>query len=539
VTATLPKTLIDIPKDKGIHIKTAGKKAEKYVYKYTKHYRNQNGQPRSKAKNIGKYDPKTNKMQPNNNYYQLYPTQQTQPKPTTIYDYGYTYLIQKISQQIGLTDTLTQTFGEKQAQEILTIVAYMIKEGTTMDTIDDWQQRNHTNLTRTLTSAACSTLFANQTPAQRHEFFKHWIKKSLTNSTVYYDVTPISYYSQNLMSVEHYYNNYHENLNQFNLGMFCDEQTKLPLYYNRYNGNLTDKTNLSYVLANAKNIGIERVKLVLDERFWSEEDLKTLRSCCAAFTLRMPPSLKLSQQLLVTHRSEVESYTHELELYPHLYGISVDTVVCGVEGRVLLFYDALSHVKLCEDLSAYIEDLKVELAGLKHYPTKNLSRYEPYFVLTRHVGDLEFDYAVDTQKVELLRAMKGYFLLFSTDMLSSLSDVLYYYRAKDVDEGLFTQIGVDLSCGRVCVHSEEIIEGKVFVVFVACVLRSYLLSRLAGFLSVNCLSLRKALNLLSNIVIMSCGGDEFRFVWALSEKQKKILSVFGVEDDIVGSLEGL
>jgi hypothetical protein len=148
-------------------------------------------------------------MQPNNNYYQLYPTQ-----PTTIYDYGYTHLIQKISQQIGLTNTLTQTFGEKQTQEILTIAAYMIKEDTTLDTIDDWQQRNHTNLTRTLTSAACSTLFANQTPTQHHKFLTP--QKNPNQQHPILRCHPQSAHSQNPINIKPKHNQDHKNLNQFN-----------------------------------------------------------------------------------------------------------------------------------------------------------------------------------------------------------------------------------------------------------------------------------------------------------------------------------
>jgi transposase len=38
----------------------------------------------------------------------------------------------------------------------------------------------------------------------------------------------------------------------------------LPVCYNRYDGSLTDKANLSNVLANARSVGIKDVKLVVD-----------------------------------------------------------------------------------------------------------------------------------------------------------------------------------------------------------------------------------------------------------------------------------
>ena len=53
------KTLIDIPDDTDVHAKSAGSKCEKYVYKYVKYLRNNNGKPRNKSKSIGKLDATT------------------------------------------------------------------------------------------------------------------------------------------------------------------------------------------------------------------------------------------------------------------------------------------------------------------------------------------------------------------------------------------------------------------------------------------------------------------------------------------------
>jgi hypothetical protein len=63
------KTLVDVPVRDGVHIKVAGAKNEKYVYKYTKYFRNADGKPRNKAIMIGKLDITSGKMSPNGNYY--------------------------------------------------------------------------------------------------------------------------------------------------------------------------------------------------------------------------------------------------------------------------------------------------------------------------------------------------------------------------------------------------------------------------------------------------------------------------------------
>ena len=63
--AVYTESPVDIPDDKGVHIKSAGAKGEKYVYKYVKYFRNADGKPRSKAKAIGRLDVGSGKMFPN------------------------------------------------------------------------------------------------------------------------------------------------------------------------------------------------------------------------------------------------------------------------------------------------------------------------------------------------------------------------------------------------------------------------------------------------------------------------------------------
>ncbi len=528
------KYLVDIPSDDGVHVKTAGAKKERYVYKYVKYFRNAEGKPRNKSKAIGKFDPNTGKMVPNKNYFDLYKIDPAMPA-MDVWDYGYSYLVLKVCQDIGLFDCLVNAFSEERAMDIVVIASYLIRCGNTMDGIDDWQQRNYfPGPRRLLTSQSTSKLFGTLSAQQINRFFSDWVKIFLGDRTVCYDVTSVSSYAQHIPAVERGYNRDGENLAQFNIGMFCDEGSKIPIYYNVYNGSLTDKTNLSYVLANAEAIGIHRVKMVVDGGFMDRSCLATLSELCASFTVGLPAHLKESQAIMEKHGAGIDHYANELDV-PHTFGKSIDAQICGVAGKVMLYYDSWNHLFLCNELSERIHRLKAEVSGLKRYPKNKLKRYEPYFILTKHPHGSGFDYAVDINKVEHLRKHKGLFLLFTTDMEATLEDTLYHYRAKDVVEKLFDQIKCDMEGNRIRTHTEQTTEGKVFVTFIACVIRAYLLSNLHEYLKANSTSLKKALNQLSNITIVS-GAEGFRFTKALSKKQKEILKPFGADVSIVAGI---
>ena len=519
--------LVTIPEDAGIHIKTAGTKGDKYVYKYTKYFRNADGKSRNKAKIIGKCSATQGKMTPNNNYFEFYKLDPLLAE-ISYWDFGYSYLVLKVCREMGLMDCLSTTFGER-AMDIVVVAAYIIREGNAMDGIDDWLQRNFfEKFDRLLTSQSVSKIFAAITATQTNAFFVNWVKAALKSGSVCYDVTSISSYAQEMISVERGYNRDGDNLAQYNLGIFCDEINKTPLYYNRYNGSLTDKTNLSYVLANAKAVGIKRVKMILDGGFWSAECFANLHSLCEAFTVGMPAHLKDSERILSAHIGKVEKYENELS-NQQIYCVPIEAEIHGVQGKVLLFYDPLNHFHLCGELSNYIAKLKAELTKLKRYPQKQLERYTPYFSLTK--TDTGFDFAVDANKIEDLRKSKGYFLLFSTDVDSPPERILEHYRAKDSAEKLFAQIKVDMAGNRSRTHNEQTTDGKTFVTFIACVIRSHLLYCLKQYIVDKSTSLKKILNQLSNISIISSQGI-YRFAKALTKGQKEILAAFKLTDDI-------
>jgi transposase len=529
------ESLVEIPSDEGIHIKSAGAKSEKYVYKYVKYFRNADGKPRNRAKAIGKLDVNSGMMVPNSNYFDMYNIDLALPN-IDVWDYGYSYLVLKLCSDIGLFQCLTDAFGEQRAMDIIVIASYIIREGSAMDGIDDWQQRNYfPKYNRLLTSQSTSKIFSNLSAGQMNKFFTDWVKIAMGEDTVCYDVTSISSYAQQMPAVERGYNRDNENLAQFNLGMFCNESSKTPIYYNRYNGSLTDKTNLSYVLANAETVGIKRVKIVVDGGFMDKGCLSSLHDLCNSFIVGLPAHLKESQSILTSYGDNVNNYANELAV-PHTFCTAIDSEIQGVSGKVMLFFDALNHVMLCNELSEKINRLKAELTALKRYPKNKLKRYESYFIIKKHEQGCGFDFEVDISKVENIRKHKGFFLIFTTDMESTPEDTLYHYRAKDAVEKLFDQIKCDMDGNRIRTHNEQTTDGKVFVTFIACIIRSCLLCKLNQYLTDNSSSLKKVLSQLSNITIIS-GSKGLRFTKALSKKQKQILKPFDADNAIIYSLK--
>lgn len=528
------KYLVPVPDDKGVHIKSAGAKGEKYVYKYVKFFRNSEGYPRNKARSIGKLSTEPGMMIPNSNYFEIYKVAASLPD-VAVWDYGYTWLFQKVCNDTGLADILHAVFGPRSA-ELAAMAAFIIREGNIMDHMAEWQERNYlSDIDHPVTSPEASRFFSSITQEERIAFFRLWVKRHYGGKSVCYDVTSVSSYATNLPEVERGYNRDHEDLAQFNLGMFCDEDTRMPLYYDRYNGSLTDRSNLSCVLVNAEDIGIKHVHMFMDGGFWSEECIQSLARECDAFTLGMPVYLTDAEQAIRQCRNQIERYANELPDY-HIYCMGIDSTLYGVSGRIMVYYDPWNHANLCSELSESIARMEAELKKCRRYPKSKLKYFSRYFRLTKHEDDNGFDYEADTEKIENQRKNKGFFLLFTNDMEASASSLLYYYRAKDADEKLFSQIKVDMDGRRIRTHNEQTTDGKTFVTFIACIVRSYMFGKLRQYLHDNSTSMNKVYSQLSNIIMIESEGKQ-RFAKALTKKQREILQQFGAHEAILKSLE--
>jgi hypothetical protein len=286
-------------------------------------------------------------------------------------------------------------------------------------------------------------------------------------------------------------------------------------------------------LENAKSVGINSVKMILDGGFWGEKCFEALGELCTAFTVGMAASLTESKKILNSHASDVAHFANRLTI-PHTFCVAVDTTIWGAKGRALLYFDEMSHAQLCEELFEFINRLNAELSKLKRYPSKRISRYDSYFTITKRENG--FDFSVDADKVDRLMKRKGMFLIFTTDMEATPEDILFHYRAKDVAEKMFEQIKCEMEGNRVRTHNEKTTDGKVFVAFIACVIRSYILHKLAHYLKDNSISLKKAFNLLSNVTIISTPTG-LRFTNALTRKHKLILKPFNAQNEILASLK--
>jgi hypothetical protein len=415
-------TLVEIPEDKGIHLKATGRNRLLYVYKYTNHYSTPDGKKHHEATIIGKYDENTGKMFPNKNFFIFYPIEST-PLEIEYYHYGFSYLVSEVANELGLTKILVDIFGDV-GYDIVTIAGYIIRNGNSIDGIY-WLKETlfpipHSNVT----SPKCSKIFTDLDITTRTCFLKKWLNKHAFKKHVYYDITSILTYCDEIIESERGYNRDGEVLNKHNIGIFCDKDYGIPLYYELYN----DKIDLPYVLQNAMGLKINDVDIFINESFWSSKSFKMMNEISTSFIIETPTHYKQAEETKTANTQIPSDFKYNLGLC-NIVGIFEDATIHNINGKFALYYD--------EKLDPAMQEEETNLQNMKTINSDIIKDYYRHFIIKQDGNDARFSFIKDIKKADRFIKDGVYFSFFTNDTNSSLDQIFKYYRQKNLIENVF------------------------------------------------------------------------------------------------------
>jgi len=500
-----------------------------YVYYRTRTYRNTKGQPTNDVVAIGKRDPKTGKLIPNPRYFEFFPDSShlnsKASTPRQIKTEGCVATFMGIASQTNLFQTLKSCLPSK-CEQLLATAFYMVSEGNVMMYISDWFDNHSVNFTTDMTDLDCSKLFASITDEEKNLFFKEWIKLRGEQEYIAYDVTSISTYSQNIEIAERGYNRDNDNLPQINLGMFYGVTSNMPVYYQTYSGSIPDKMCLEYMMASAKDLGITNTSFVFDCGFVTEDNFHFMYECKIPFITAMPGSRTDAVKLIDKCKNSIEKFENRIKEY-EIYGSMHPISMYGRTIQAHVYFDQTRKILETNEIYAYIDRLESELKRLSR--TKQVTkRFRDIFVIKEH-SKSSFTYELDYIKIDEKLSRAGFFILLSCDLKLTSAEVLKIYREKDCIEKNFDQFKNKLDFKRFKTHWQKTLDGKMFVGFVALILRTYMKHKLKKNPETEKLTFEKTLIELKKIrsVMMSDGK---KILMPLNKIQKEIMATLHIAE---------
>ena len=460
-----------------------------YAYESISYWDKDKRQSRAKRKCIGQLDPQTQKVIPNRKKTKPIVGEKAKRGPVPITRtarsfYGATYLFDRIGQDTGVTEDLMTCFPESYRQ-ILSIAYYLILEDRNpLSRFPRWAAIHRHPYGEGISSQRSSELFASMSEEARQRFFQLQGKRRVEREYLAYDTTSVSSYSKCLRQVRYGNNKDHEPLEQINLALLFGQQSRLPFYYRKLAGNMPDVKTLRKLLADMNTLGYEKIKVVLDRGFFSAANINDMYRHHMKFLIAAKLSLKLVQAHLETVRDKMRIWTHynqDYQLYTYSLPITWDyvqdrpyrgdTIKADHRMYLHLYY---SPDRALEDEKAFnsrLANLQAELESGQRHPDHE-KQYTQYFeVKSTPVRGTK----VIAKEESLAQAKRnyGYFSLLSNEIKDPV-EALSIYRNKDLVEKAFENLKEWLNLRRLAVSSEQSLDGKLFMQFIALIFLSYI-----------------------------------------------------------------
>ncbi|MDP3058584.1 MAG: IS1634 family transposase [bacterium] len=516
-----------------------------YAYESVSYWDKDKQQSRAKRTLIGRVDPVTGETVPTDGRgrkkQEETPSASRGPVPavqTARSFYGATYLLDAIGEKLGMTQDLRQCFPERYRQ-ILSVAYYLILEDNNpLYRFEKWSHLHKHPHGQSISSQRSSEMFASISEEDKTKFFRLQGRRRWEKEYWAYDITTFSSYSECLRQVQYGWNKEHDPLPQFNLALVFGEESHLPFYYRKLAGNIPDSKTLKHLLADLDILGYTKVKLVMDRGFYCEDNINALFKEHYKFLIAVKMSLSFVRQeldLMYDNFRSFEYYSEEYELYCR----SVQThwqytqyhpyknETTSENRRIYLhFYHNLERAT--EEEKAFdrrLINLRNELESDKRNP-EHEAQYKKYFEIktTPKRGTRA------TVKEEATRKAKryfGFFVLMTNEKMDA-TGALETYRNKDLVEKAFGNLKERLNLRRTLVSSEQSLEGKLFVQFVALIYLSYIKKQMQEQGLFRKYTLQGLLDQLDVIECFESPGHELR-VGEVLERQKELYKYLGVK----------
>lgn len=460
-----------------------------YVYESTGYWDKEKKQARNHRICIGKLDPATGEIIPSKKRAadENAVVKRPGPVPSVSYKrlfYGATYLFDAIGDKLGITDDLRTCFPDSYKQ-ILSMAYYLILEDRNpMSRFSKWAATHAHPFGQDIPSQRSSECFVSIDEDAKQKFFLLQGKRRTEHEFLAYDTTSISSYSQSLKQVKYGRNKDHDPLPQLNLALLFGETSRLPVYYRKLPGNVSDVQTVKNMIADIDFLQLDKVQLVMDRGFYSEDNVNALYQHHYKFLIGAKISLKFIKKELDTIRDSMMSRSR----YSAKYGLYHASMLIDwhytekkkrsgeivIDTRRMYLHLFYNDQKATDDkiaLNKLLDTLEDELRSHKK-STDHEKLYTKYYDMketpVRGISIMPKQQAID-------EAVKnaGYFALLSNGTKDPL-DALDIYRSKDLIEKAFGNLKERLNMRRTSVSSEENLEGKLFVQFVALIFLSYI-----------------------------------------------------------------
>lgn len=450
-------------------------------------------------------------------------------RKSSIRSYGSFYLYRKIAERNGMVRALKEALPACW-MEYFTLACYMVSSGDPLMYCEDWLKDTESYPVGPLPSQRISELLLSLPAQGREAFYGRWYAAHDDREYLALDITSESSYSELIEDVEWGYNRDHERLPQVNLCMMVGETSRLPIHQTIYAGSHKDVRTLVTSLARFEAAtGRRPVTIVMDKGFFSAKNIHFLLGEGEAhnFLISMPFTSAFAKKQVESERKDIDCVENTIVVNGYPLRAVTKIRAWDKDHKVYthIYYSAKKAPGIREDLYAKVALLKQKAIA---EPEKCLDDEEcRKYLIIRKSEKQASGYTVNIRKDVLEKSLytAGWVVLLSNDIPDALQ-AMCVYRDKDVVEKSFVRLKNSIDLGRLRVHSDKAMQGKLFVGFLASILMAEINKTMASHDLYKNYTMREMLNLLAKLRVQDINGR--RILYPISKEQRMIYEAFKV-----------
>lgn len=441
---------------------------------------------------------------------------------------GPSIILDTITNQLGLQKLLKTCFPQTY-QQILMMAYYLVANGGALSHCETWCKSHAPLMAQSLTSQRISELLASITTDEKQTFLAKWMHAVLEEDYLCYDITSVSSYSELNEYIKYGHNRDNEALPQLNLAVLFGQNGRLPVYYQRLPGNITDVTTLHNLLKTFKALDMKSFSYVMDKGFYSKKNVDDLFAAKDKFLLSVPLSNKWLQHAI----DDIDESIHGPEGYQKL-----DDEIIYVQTRLYpwgskpyrcylhLYYNARARADAIDRFNEELFEYKKELESEKQN-SKNQWAYDAFFII-KTTPKRGRKVMFNMQEVnQYIKRYAGFQALLSNSIKDPLK-ALQVYRDKDVVEKCFDDLKNQLDMKRLRMHSSATTDGRLFVQFIALIYVSALRKEMRKSNLIKHYTVRELLQETETLTKIKYSGKYGHIITEVTKPQREILTTLNI-----------
>lgn len=475
---------------------------------------------------------------PNDNYFDIFVDEKDLLEPCDRSDVmiiGPSFITNELSKRSELYTLLDSIFSEK-ANKLLDIATYMVmSENNVMQYFEDYGYGHTLFNVDNFTDNTISELFKEIRIKDIDTFISAWVNL-YTDKEVYisYDSTNMNNTSGNIELSEFGKAKDNDDLPQINMSLAYNQTDGVPLFYEIYPGSIVDMTECEKMVERARRYGVKDIGFIIDRGYFSKKNIRYFENNGYDYIIMAKANAQFLKEIIDEYGAVIRNgYSYYLKGH-ELYGMTIEKKLFDSEKNqyVHIYYNGLEAEKEKIALNNHFSKLDEKLESLKEKKIKKKEDVE-YYKKFYKLGFDENGYFLNYQrKEETIRKYidnTGIFVIITSKKMDAI-EALETYRDRDCVEKVFRMDKSYLGNDVFRVHDTAKLEAKVFVSFIALILRNEIHKAIKPLYLKNKkeYTIPKVLKDIDKLSLTKLSDEKYNQRYALTKKQKEIFKALGI-----------